>query len=183
MIFYAAQNGAVIRADVHTDATGRPKGSGIVAFESPDDARIAIAQFNGYDWQGRPLEVREDRFAGGAGFGGGGRGGFGGGPMGGRGGFGGPMGGRGGFAGRGGFGGGFGGRGGFGGPPGGGYPGGGFEQGPPVPTGPPNPFTDYATSNGDKSAVIYVRNVSHRALKTCTVGETNQQTASLVHLQ
>ncbi|CAG7919800.1 unnamed protein product [Penicillium olsonii] len=154
----AAQQGAVIRADVHTDATGRPKGSGIVAFESPDDARNAIAQFNGYDWQGRPLEVREDRFAGGAGFGGG-RGGFGG-PMGGRGGFGGPMGGRGGFAGRGGFGGGFGGRGGFGGPGGpGGYPGGGFDQGPPVPAGPPNPFTDYATSNGEKSAVIYVRNL------------------------
>lgn len=137
---------------MHTDPTGRPKGSGIVAFESPDDARNAIAQFNGYDWQGRPLEVREDRFAGGGpGFGG-------------RGGFGGPMG-RGGFAGRGGFGGGFPGRGGFGGPPGGhgGFPGaGGFEHGgaPPVPSGPPNPFTDYATSNGDKSAVIYVRNVS-----------------------
>ncbi|KAJ5440828.1 Nucleotide-binding alpha-beta plait [Penicillium cf. griseofulvum] len=158
----AAQQGAVIRADVHTDPTGRPKGSGIVAFESPDDARNAIAQFNGYDWQGRPLEVREDRFAGGGpGFGG--RGGFGGG-FGGRGGFGGPMGGRGGFAGRGGFGGGFAGRGGFGGPPGppgghGGFPG-GFEQGaPPVPSGPPNPFTDYATSNGEKSAVIYVRNL------------------------
>ncbi|KAJ5505585.1 hypothetical protein N7453_004542 [Penicillium expansum] len=138
-----------------------PKGSGIVAFESPDDARNAIAQFNGYDWQGRPLEVREDRFAGGGpGFGG--RGGFGGG-FGGRGGFGGPMG-RGGFAGRGGFGGGFPGRGGFGGPPGGhgGFPGaGGFEHGgaPPVPSGPPNPFTDYATSNGEKSAVIYVRNL------------------------
>ncbi|CAG8906364.1 unnamed protein product [Penicillium egyptiacum] len=154
----AAQQGAVIRADVHTDPTGRPKGSGIVAFESPDDARNAIAQFNGYDWQGRPLEVREDRFAGGGpGFGG--RGGFGGG-FGGRGGFGGPMG-RGGFAGRGGFGGGFAGRGGFGGPPGGhgGFPG-GFDHGaPPVPSGPPNPFTDYATSNGEKSAVIYVRNL------------------------
>ncbi|KAJ5779589.1 Nucleotide-binding alpha-beta plait [Penicillium paradoxum] len=154
----AAQQGAVIRADVHTDPSGRPKGSGIVAFESPDDARNAIAQFNGYDWQGRAIEVREDRFAGGGpGFGG--RGGFGG-AFGGRGGFGGPMG-RGGFGGgRGGFGGGFGGRGGFGGPPGGhGGFAGGFEQGPPVPSGPPNPFTDYATSNGDKSAIIYVRNL------------------------
>ncbi|KAJ6162941.1 hypothetical protein N7497_002920 [Penicillium chrysogenum] len=154
---FKPQQGAVIRADVHTDPTGRPKGSGIVAFESPDDARNAIAQFNGYDWQGRALEVREDRFAGGGpGFGG--RGGFGGG-FGGRGGFGGPMG-RGGFAGRGGFGGGFPGRGGFGGPPGGhgGYPG-GFDGAPPVPSGPPNPFTDYATSNGEKSAVIYVRNL------------------------
>ena len=59
-----AQQGAVVRADVHMDASGRPKGSGIVAFESPDDARNAIQQFNGYEWQGRPLEVREDRYAG-----------------------------------------------------------------------------------------------------------------------
>ncbi|KAJ5638103.1 hypothetical protein N7490_007982 [Penicillium lividum] len=159
----AAQQGTVIRADVHTDPTGRPKGSGIVAFESPDDARNAIAQFNGYEWQGRPLEVREDRFAGpGPGFGG--RGGFGGG----RGGFGGPGGpgfGRGGFGGRGGYGGGFGGRGGFGGPPGGapgGAPGfsGGFEHHQqPVASVPPNPFTDFATSGGEKSAIIYVRNL------------------------
>ncbi|KAJ5662400.1 Nucleotide-binding alpha-beta plait [Penicillium maclennaniae] len=130
-------------------------GSGIVAFESPDDARNAIAQFNGYEWQGRPLEVREDRFAGGGpGFGGrgggfGGRGGFGGGPG---------FGGRGGFAGRGGFGGGF--RGGYGGPPA--FGGGGFDAGgaPPAPvaSSPPNPFTDFATSGGEKSAVIYVRN-------------------------
>ncbi|PWY88483.1 RNA-binding domain-containing protein [Aspergillus heteromorphus CBS 117.55] len=155
----AAQQGAVIRADVHTDATGRPKGSGIVAFESPEDARNAIQQFNGYDWQGRALEVREDRFAGaGPGFGGRG-GGFGGG-FGGRGG---GFGGRGGFGGgRGGFGGGF--RGGFpgappAGPPGAfGAPGGGpgFEG---VASVPPNPFTDYATSGGEKGGVIYVRNL------------------------
>jgi RNA recognition motif-containing protein len=128
---------------VHAGFDGRPKGSGIVAFESADDARNAIQQFNGYDWQGRPLEVREDRYAGGAGAGFG-RGGFGG--FGGRGGFG-----RGGFAGRGGFGGGF--RGGFG----GGYGAPGFE---PVASVPPNPFTDFATSGGEKSPLIYVRNVS-----------------------
>ncbi|KAF9883487.1 hypothetical protein FE257_003437 [Aspergillus nanangensis] len=151
----AAQQGAVIRADVHTDATGRPKGSGIVAFESPDDARNAIQQFNGYDWQGRTLEVREDRFAS-SGMGFGGRGGFGGGF--GRGGFG---GGRGGFGGgRGGFGGGF--RGGFGGaPPYGGPPGGGGAPGfdNMAPSAPPNPFTDFATSGGEKTPVIYVRNL------------------------
>ena len=173
---------------MHTDPTGRPKGSGIVAFESPDDARNAIAQFNGYDWQGRALEVREDRFAGGGpGFGG--RGGFGGG-FGGRGGFGGPMG-RGGFAGRGGFGGGFPGRGGFGGPPGGhggspgghgGYPG-GFDGAPPVPSGPPNPFTDYATSNGEKSAVIYVRNVSFGNTQWATIWNANLNPVALVYLQ
>ena len=111
-----AQQGTVIRADVHSDPTGRPKGSGIVAFESPEDAHNAIEQFNGYEWQGRPLEVREDRFAGGGG----------------------------GFGGRGGFGGG----GGFG-------RGGGFG----APAAQPNEFTDYATSGGEKSPTIYVRNL------------------------
>lgn len=149
----AARNGAVIRADVHLGPDGRPKGSGIVMFESPDDARNAIQQFNGYDWQGRLLEVREDRYAnaGGPMGGFGGRGGFGG--M--RGGFGGGYGGRGGFGpGRGGFGGGFGGRGNFG--------GGGFDSAPPSGPGqsaPPNPFTDFATAGTDKSEIIYVRNL------------------------
>ncbi|EKD15108.1 RNP domain protein [Drepanopeziza brunnea f. sp. 'multigermtubi' MB_m1] len=152
----AARNGAVVRADVHLGPDGRPKGSGIVAFEHPDDARNAIQQFNGYDWQGRPLEVREDRFAGsGPGFGG--RGGF----AGGRGGFGGGFGGRGGpgFGGRGGFGGGFGagGRGGFGGGYAGGIPGGGFDAGAPAAA--PNPFTDYATAGSERSEIIYVRNL------------------------
>lgn len=149
---YVARNGAVIRADVHIGPDGRPKGSGIVVFENPDDARNAISQFNGYDWQGRVIEVREDRYASsGPGMGFGGRGGYGGGM---RGGFGGGFGGRGGFGGgRGGFGGGFG-RGGFG----GGAPGGpGFE--PPASSVPPNPFTDYATAGGDRSEIIYVRNV------------------------
>ncbi|OAX81823.1 hypothetical protein ACJ72_03836 [Emergomyces africanus] len=148
------QAGAVVRADVHVDPSGRPKGSGIVAFESADDARNAIQQFNGYDWQGRTLEVREDRYAGsGPGFAG--RGGFGGVPA--RGGFGGGRGG--GFGGGrgGGFGGGFGGgRGGFGGSYGGGSSAGAVEGGASVP---PNPFTDFATSGGERSATIYVRNL------------------------
>lgn len=63
--------------------------------------------------------------------------------MGARGGFGGMRGGFGGM--RGGFG--FGGRGGFG----GGFPG----EAPP-----PNPFTDFATSGGERSDTIYARNVS-----------------------
>jgi hypothetical protein len=134
---------------VHLGQDGRPKGSGIVVFESPDDARNAIQQYNGYDWQGRILEVREDRFAGSAMGGGGGfgRGGF-------RGGFGGGYGGRGGFGGgRGGFGGG---RGGFG----GGYGGqpGGYDAGGAA-SAPPNPFTDYATSGTERCEIIYVRNL------------------------
>lgn len=166
----------MIRADVHLGPDGRPKGSGIVAFDNPQDAQNAIQQFNGYDWQGRALEVREDRFAGNAGFGGG-RGGFGGGRGafmgggqgqafgggfgGGRGGFGGGFGGRGG-----GFGGGFGGgRGGFGGGAGGyggppAHHGGGFHADAPAQAAAPNPFTDFATAGNDPGPTIYVRNVS-----------------------
>ncbi|KAI4156456.1 MAG: hypothetical protein LQ340_000271 [Diploschistes diacapsis] len=146
----AVQEGNVVRADVHLASDGRPKGSGIVAFESPNDARNAIAQFNGYNWEGRTLEVREDRFAGPVGGGRGGYGGF-------RGGYGdrGSFGGRGGLAARGAYGGGgggfSGGRGGFGGGFGGAPP--SFE---PVPQ---NEFTDFATSGGDKSEIIYVRNL------------------------
>ncbi|KAL2151563.1 hypothetical protein VTH82DRAFT_6661 [Thermothelomyces myriococcoides] len=141
----AARNGAVIRADVHLGPDGRPKGSGIVVFESPDDARNAIQQFNGYDWQGRILEVREDRFAGSMGGGFGGRGGYGAG-FGGRGGFG-----RGSFGGRGGYGGG---RGGYG----GGFGGSGVFNAANVSV-PPNPFTDNATAGTEKSETIYVRNL------------------------
>lgn len=125
-----------------------------MVFESPDDARSAIQQFNGYDWQGRTIEVREDRFAGAGGMGFGGRAGFGGGM---RGGYGGGFGGRGGFGGHGGFGGGFGGRGGFGGGPG---PGPGGFDGAPSAAAAPNPFTDNATSGTERSEIIYVRNVS-----------------------
>jgi len=147
-----------VRADVHIGTDGRPKGSGVVAFESPEDARNAIAQFNNYEWQGRQLEVREDRFAGSSGFGGRG-GGFGGGRGGG---FGGGFGGRGGgFAGRGGgFGGGYvGGRGGGAPGAGGGSFGGGYG-GSDYASAPPNEFTDHATSGGERSATIYVRNVN-----------------------
>ena len=135
------------------DPNGRPKGTGIVAFESANDARNAIQQFNGYDWHGRALEVREDRYASsGPGMGYGGRGGF----QGGYGMRGGYSGGRGGFGARGGFGGGFRGGysgGGYGAPSAGGYGSGPHEQAAP------NPFTDFATSGGERSQTIYVRNV------------------------
>lgn len=146
MTSLAAQQGSVIRADVHLGPDGRQKGSGIVAFDNAEDARNAIAQFNGYDWQGRPLEVREDRFAN-AGPGFGARGGYGS-----RGGFG-----RGGYGRGGGYGGGFG-RGGFGGYSGGPAMG-GFDSSAAAPV-PPNPFTDNATSGGERSDTIHVRNVS-----------------------
>jgi hypothetical protein len=156
-----AQVGNIVRADVHLGPDGRPKGSGIVVFDNADDARNAITQFNGYEWQGRTLEVREDRFANappGGGRGGfGARGGFGGGFAGRGGGFGGGFGGRGG-----GFGGGRGGfAGGYGGGGGGSYAGsasGGMDAAPLVPQA-PNPYTDHATHGGERGPIIHVRNL------------------------
>ena len=120
------------------------------------------------------LEVREDRFAGPPGGGFGGRGGFGGGM---RGGF------RGGFGARGGFGGGYGGRGGHGGGGYGGPPAGGSFDGaaPAVGAAPPNPFTDYASSGGEPSELIYVRNVSFLSLGVLITLLTS--TVALVHKQ
>lgn len=157
MHYPLARVGGVIRADVHIGPDGRPKGSGIVVFENPDDARNAIQQFNGYDWQGRMLEVREDRYAGSSGMGFSGRGGYGGGM---RGGFGGGFG-------RGGYGGG---RGGFGFSGRGGFSGGGANFDASAATAvAPNPFTDGATAGTEKSETIYVRNVSRqRTMKNQT---------------
>jgi len=56
--------GNIIRADINIGADGRPKGSGTVVFETPKDAQQAISMYHGFDWYGRMLEVREDRFAG-----------------------------------------------------------------------------------------------------------------------
>ncbi|KAJ3016400.1 UNVERIFIED_CONTAM: hypothetical protein HDU68_012233, partial [Siphonaria sp. JEL0065] len=97
------QAGNVTRADIHNGPDGRSKGTGIVGFDSPTDAQNAIfritALFNGYEWHGRKLEVREDlgNIHGGGDRGdrgdyGGGRGGY-------NGGYGGPRGGGGGSGG------------------------------------------------------------------------------------
>jgi hypothetical protein len=144
----AAQGGAVIRADVHMGPDGRPKGSGIVVFENPSDAQNAIQQFNGFEWHGRNLEVREDRFAasGSIPYVGGGRG-----YVGGRGAYAGSFG-RGGFAGGRGGGFGFGGGRGYGpGPT-------AFDQAPSSSVA-PNPFTDFATAGTERSETIFVRNL------------------------
>ena len=131
-----SQAGTCESATVMMDrATGRSRGFGFVEMSSDEEAVKAVQQFNGYDFQGRNLNVNEARertpggprpggYAGGgyAGGGGGGRGGYAGG------GGGGYAGGGGGYGGGGGFGGGgFGGGGDFGG--GGGDFGGGFGGG------------------------------------------------------
>lgn len=132
--------GSIVRADVHMGFDGRSKGSGVVLFESTADAQNAFKQFQGYDWQGRMLDIKEDRYAS---SGRGGRGGFQE-----RGGFGGA---RGGFSSRGGFQS----RGGYG----GGYEGGYDSYSAPPPAVEPNPFTDDAWANGEPSATIFVKNL------------------------
>jgi RNA recognition motif-containing protein len=98
-----SQAGTCESATVMMDrATGRSRGFGFVEMSSDEEAQKAIQQFNGYDFQGRNLNVNEARertpggprpggYSGGgyAGGGGGGRGGYGGGGGGGRGGYGG----------------------------------------------------------------------------------------------
>jgi RNA recognition motif-containing protein len=88
-----SQAGTCESATVMMDrATGRSRGFGFVEMSSDEEAQKAIQQFNGYDFQGRNLNVNEARertpggprpggYAGGgyAGGGGGGRGGYGGG--------------------------------------------------------------------------------------------------------
>ncbi len=128
-----SQAGTCESATVMMDrATGRSRGFGFVEMSSDEEALKAIQQFNGYDFQGRNLNVNEarERTPGGprpGGYSGGG--GYAGGGGGGRGGYG---GGGGGFGGgdRGGYGGGYGGDfGGGGGDFGGGFGGGGFGGG------------------------------------------------------
>lgn len=42
---------------------GKSKGNGIVSFSSREDANNAIELYNGYEFYGRAIEVREDKFA------------------------------------------------------------------------------------------------------------------------
>lgn len=186
-LFRAA--GQIIRADVKMSPDGVHSGTGTVVYETAADAQNAIgecglvllpclherktnlisdclaldartsAMYNGFEFQGSVLEVREDRFPS---SGGGGRGGFGGG------------------AGRGGFGGGFGDRGAYGGAGAGaaafgagafgagaygfaGAPGFGVPSGPGafagMPVGP-------AASVLPPSNQIYVRNVSRSSFSS-----------------
>ncbi|BGP55276.1 hypothetical protein JCM8202_000649 [Rhodotorula sphaerocarpa] len=151
-LFRAA--GQIIRADVKMAPDGTHTGVGTVVYETPADAQNAIAMYNGFDFQGSVLEVREDRFPS---AGGGGRGGYGGGA--GRGGYGGGFGGRGAFAGAGGPAAAFG-AGAFGGAGAYGFAGAGAAFG--IPTG-PGAFAGMpvgpAASVLPPSNQIYVRNL------------------------
>ncbi|CAG8569409.1 1378_t:CDS:10 [Acaulospora morrowiae] len=55
--------GNVQRANIMQGRDGRSKGHGIVLYATVADAQKAISTFDGYEWHGRKLEVREDRSA------------------------------------------------------------------------------------------------------------------------
>lgn len=57
------QAGHVVRADVQFFPDGKSKGNGIVSFSSREDAQNAIELYHNYEFYGRPIEVREDKFA------------------------------------------------------------------------------------------------------------------------
>ncbi|KAF9566005.1 hypothetical protein EC968_003942 [Mortierella alpina] len=54
--------GHIVRADVAHGFDGRSRGFGSVLFGTPEEARIAIATFDNYDYNGRVLRVHYDRF-------------------------------------------------------------------------------------------------------------------------
>jgi len=58
---FRSTKGEVLRADVFKDFQGRSKGYGIVQMKSVEDAVRAIEDLNGFEIEGRKLEVREDR--------------------------------------------------------------------------------------------------------------------------
>ncbi|EDO15573.1 hypothetical protein Kpol_487p6 [Vanderwaltozyma polyspora DSM 70294] len=53
--------GSVIRADVELDRNGYSRGFGTVILGSQEDMERAISMYNGYELEGRVLEVREGR--------------------------------------------------------------------------------------------------------------------------
>ncbi|KAJ3417553.1 hypothetical protein HDV05_000010 [Chytridiales sp. JEL 0842] len=53
--------GTVQRADIPGDAQRRSKGFGTVVMASVEEARKAVSMYNGFEWNGRRIEVREDR--------------------------------------------------------------------------------------------------------------------------
>ena len=55
--------GEVLRADVAVGRDGRKKGFGFIRYGNAEDATKAIAELNGVEYMGRPLEVRLDNKA------------------------------------------------------------------------------------------------------------------------
>jgi RNA recognition motif-containing protein len=58
---FRTAGGNVVRADIALGPDGRSKGFGNVLFQSEEDAALAVKVFDGYDLNGRSLNVRQDR--------------------------------------------------------------------------------------------------------------------------
>ena len=55
------QAGTVVRADIPVEYQNRSRGFGTVVMATVEDARKSVEMFNGFDWNGRKIEVREDK--------------------------------------------------------------------------------------------------------------------------
>lgn len=55
------KEGKVAHVEVLSDDMGKSRGIGIVEFTSPEEARHAIEELDGVDFQGRKLRLREDK--------------------------------------------------------------------------------------------------------------------------
>ncbi|KAJ3221908.1 hypothetical protein HK099_002976 [Clydaea vesicula] len=55
--------GNVVRADVQLDHEGRSRGFGQVVMSTAEEAKNAVASFNGKELSGRTIVVREDRYS------------------------------------------------------------------------------------------------------------------------
>ncbi|RUS13037.1 hypothetical protein BC937DRAFT_86447, partial [Endogone sp. FLAS-F59071] len=55
--------GNILRADVAQGYDGRSRGFGTVLYATPEDARNAVAMYDGAEYQGRILRVHFDKFA------------------------------------------------------------------------------------------------------------------------
>lgn len=58
--------GNVLRADVEVDRNGYSRGFGTVIYGTPEEMEVAIERYNGYEVEGRALDVREGRNSAGA---------------------------------------------------------------------------------------------------------------------
>ncbi|KAI5789787.1 hypothetical protein FPQ18DRAFT_250392, partial [Pyronema domesticum] len=54
--------GKVERAEIQYEPSGRSRGTGVVQFDSADNAEVAIAKFSGYLYGGRPLGLSFVRY-------------------------------------------------------------------------------------------------------------------------
>lgn len=55
--------GKVERAEIQYEPNGRSRGTGVVEFDSQDNAATAIAKFSGYQYGGRPLGLTYVKYA------------------------------------------------------------------------------------------------------------------------